>query len=168
MQNITLVGFMGTGKTTVGRMLACRLGLRFVDSDDEIEKGQGVAISHIFSEMGEPYFRMLEKEMIKTLSDMGGLVVSVGGGAVMDPGNIASMKAGGPVVCLAASPEIILKRVEGFTHRPLLEVADPLDKIKGLLEARAEFYAQADITIDTSELTPEQVVEEIIGRMRAV
>src|SRR3990172_10399840 len=162
MRNITLVGFMGTGKTTVGKILAGRLGYTFVDSDDEVEGEQGVAISHIFSEFGEAYFRQLEKDMIKKLSGMERLVISTGGGAGLDAENLVDMKRGGPVVCLAASPEVILKRVEGFTHRPLLQVPDPLTKIKELLEFRAPYYARADITVDTSSLLPEEVVNEII------
>jgi len=167
MKNISLVGFMGTGKTTVGRMLARKLGYRFVDSDDEIEKEQGVTISHIFSEMGEPYFRALEKDMIKKLSGMDGLVISAGGGAVLDPENIANMKQSGPVVCLSAPPEVILKRVERFTHRPLLQVPDPLAKITEMLKTRAPFYAKADVTVDTDGMTVEEVVDEIIERTGA-
>ena len=162
MRNISLVGFMGTGKTTVGKVLAKRLGYTFVDCDDEIEKGQGTTISHIFSEFGEPYFRELEKNMVAKLSARQGLVISAGGGAVMDPANMENMKKGGPVICLSATPEVILKRVERFTHRPLLQVPDPLAKIKELLEARGPFYAKADFTVDTGGLGPDKVVDKII------
>jgi shikimate kinase len=162
MRNISLVGFMGTGKTTVGRILARRLGYRFVDVDDEIEREQCVAISHIFSEFGEPHFRHLEHDMIKRLSDMTGLVISAGGGAVINPENIDNMKAGGPMVCLAAGPDEILSRVEGSTHRPLLQVQDPRGRIQELLNARAAFYARADVTVDTDGLAPEEVADKVM------
>lgn len=162
MPNITLVGFMGTGKTTVGRILARRLGFTFVDCDDEIEREQGVSISHIFSELGEPHFRQLEHDMIIRLSRSDKLVISAGGGAVINPENVDNMKEGGPVVCLASSPEEILKRVGGSTHRPLLQVPDPKSKVKELLDARAPFYARADVTISTDGLTPEEVADRVM------
>jgi shikimate kinase len=162
LRNITLVGFMGTGKTTVGRILAHRLGYRFVDVDNEVEREQGVTISHIFSEFGEPHFRQLEHDMIKRLSDSKGLVISAGGGAVINPENTENMKAGGPVVCLAAGPDVILGRVEGSTHRPLLQVPDPRGRIQELLNARAPFYARADVTIDTDGLAPEDVADRVM------
>ncbi len=165
MRNITLVGFMGTGKTTVGKLLAQRLGYKFVDVDVEIEKEQGVSISHIFSELGEPYFRMLERDMIKALAASEGLIISAGGGAVLDTRNVDDLKRGGPVVCLGATPEEILARVGGSTHRPLLQVPDPMGKIRELLEARAPFYGRADFAIDTSGLTPEKVADLIIEKV---
>jgi shikimate kinase len=164
MKNISLVGFMGTGKTTVGKILARRLGYRFIDSDDEIEKEQGIAISHIFSEMGEPYFRALEKDMLRRLSAETGLIISTGGGAVIDPENVETLKRHGHLVCLTASPDVILERVEKHTHRPLLQVPDPRAKIKELLELRGPFYARADITIDTSGLTAGEVAKMIIEK----
>jgi len=134
-----------------------------VDCDDEVEKEQGVSITHIFSEFGEPYFRQLEREMIARLSGMEGLVISAGGGAVIDPVNVENMKKAGPVVCLTATPEAILARVEKSTHRPLLKTPDPLGRIKELLAARAEFYGRADITVDTTGLTPNEVADRVIA-----
>ncbi len=163
-RNITLVGFMGTGKTTVGRILAERLGYTFVDVDHEIEMEQGVTISHIFSELGEPYFRMLERDMIKALSRQEGLIISAGGGAVLDTRNVDDLGRSGPVVCLSAKPDEILKRVGGTETRPLLQVPDPLAKITEMLEARAPFYARADCTIDTSGLSPQEVAGIIIKK----
>ena len=163
-RNITLVGFMGTGKTTVGRILAERLGYTFVDVDHEIEMEQGVTISHIFSELGEPYFRMLERDMIKALSRQEGLIISAGGGAVLDTRNVDDLGRSGPVVCLSAKPDEILKRVGGTETRPLLQVPDPLTKITEMLEARAPFYARADCTIDTSGLSPQEVAGIIIKK----
>jgi shikimate kinase len=162
MRNITLVGFMGTGKTTVGRILARKLGYRFIDVDDEIEREQGVTISHIFSEMGEPYFRQLERGLIKTLSLKEGLIISAGGGAVVDERNIEAMKQGGALVCLTATPDEIMKRVGNSSNRPLLQVPDPMAKIMELLSKREPFYLKADIIVDTTMKTPEEVAGEVI------
>ena len=162
MNNIILVGFMGTGKTTVGKLLAGKLGYEFIDIDEEIEKEQGVAIAHIFSELGEPYFRLLERDKLKELVGREGVIVSAGGGVVLDPRNVEDLKRAGTLVCLSASPEVIMKRVGGSTNRPLLRVPDPMAKIKELLEARAPYYRQADITIDTSGMTAEEAADEII------
>jgi shikimate kinase len=162
MRNITLAGFMGTGKSTVGRILARKLGYRFIDVDEEIEREQGVSITHIFSEMGEPYFRQLERDMIKTLSLREGLVISAGGGAVIDERNIEAMKQGGALVCLSATPDDIMKRVGKSGNRPLLQVPDPMAKIIELMSKREPFYRKADVTVDTSMKTPEEVAAEVI------
>jgi shikimate kinase len=162
MRNITLVGFMGTGKTTVGRILARKLGYRFIDVDEEIEREQGVPITHIFSEMGEPYFRQLERVLIKTLSLREGLVISAGGGAVIDERNIEAMKQGGALVCLSATPDDIMKRVGKSGNRPLLQVPDPMAKIMELMSKREPFYRKADVTVDTTMKTPEEVAAEVI------
>ncbi len=162
MRNITLVGFMGTGKTTAGRILARRLGYRFIDVDEEIEREQGVSISHIFSELGETYFRMLERDFIKALSFKEGLIISAGGGAVIDERNIEAMKTGGVIVCLTAAPDAIMKRVGNSANRPLLKVPDPMSRITELMGAREQFYRKADFTIDTTAMTPGDVAEEII------
>lgn len=161
MKNIYLVGFMGTGKTGTAKILAERFGLTFVDMDDLIESSQGMAIADIFKLRGEPYFRKAEKEVIVDLAAREGLVVACGGGAFVDPENIGAMKSSGAVVCLTSSPEIILKRTSGFTHRPLINVDNPLEKIKELLSKRAPFYAQAHCTIDCDQLSLEETAEEV-------
>lgn len=166
MKNITLVGFMGTGKTTVGRLLAERLGYTFVDADDEIEREQGVSITHIFSELGEAHFRDLETDMLKRLSARENLVISAGGGAVIRAENVESLKKGGPVVCLAATPEEIYDRVRHSTHRPLLKVDDPLGRIRELMELRRKFYSRADYKVDTGGLTPGEVVDKILDMVK--
>jgi shikimate kinase len=163
-RNITLVGFMGTGKTTVGRILAERLGYTFLDVDHEVEMEQGVTIAHIFSELGEAYFRMLERDKIKELCRKERLVISAGGGAVLDTRNVDDLRLSGPVVCLTAKPEEILKRVGGTDTRPLLQVPDPMAKVVEMLEAREPFYARADCTIDTSGLSPQDVASIIIKK----
>jgi shikimate kinase len=163
MRNIYLVGFMGTGKTTVGKKLAALQKHTFIDLDDLIESKEKRKISDIFAARGEPYFRAIEKKALQEVSQKEDLVVGCGGGIVIDKENIALMKATGKIICLSATPEIILKRTSGRTHRPLLNVADPKAKIASLLENRASCYALADETIDTSHLSPDEVVKKIIS-----
>lgn len=162
MQDIYLVGFMGTGKTAVGRYLAKSLGLELVDIDDLIIKKEGRGISDIFAQSGEPYFRKAEKGALREVAAKTRQVVDCGGGIVIDPENIMTMKQSGRLVCLSARPEVILERTKRQSHRPLLNVADPLAKIKELLDARKPCYAKADFTVDTSDLTVQQVAEKIL------
>lgn len=162
MQDIYLVGFMGTGKTAVGRYLAKTLGFPLVDIDDLIVKKEGRSISDIFAQSGEPYFRKVEKESLREVAAKIRQVVDCGGGIVIDPENIATMKQSGRLVCLSARPEVILGRTKRHSHRPLLNVADPLAKIKELLEARKPYYEKADFAVDTSDLTIQQVAEKIL------
>lgn len=167
MQDIYLVGFMGTGKTAVGRYLAKTLGLELVDIDDLIVKKEGRSISDIFAQSGEPYFRKVEKETLKEVAGKTRQVVDCGGGIVIDTKNIKIMKQSGRLVCLSARPEIILERTKRHSHRPLLNVADPLAKIKELLGARKPYYEKADFTVDTSDLTIQQVAERILEWFKA-
>lgn len=162
MQDIYLVGFMGTGKTAVGRYLAKSLGLELVAIDDLIVKKEGRSISDIFAQSGEPYFRKAEKEALKEVAAKSRQVVDCGGGIVIDPENIMIMKQSGRLVCLSARSEVILERTKRHSHRPLLNVADPLAKIKELLEKRKAYYAKVDFTVDTSDLTIQQVAEKIL------
>ncbi|MDD4909768.1 MAG: shikimate kinase [Candidatus Omnitrophica bacterium] len=159
--NIYLVGFMGTGKSAVGRELAKRLKRHFIDLDGIIEKREKRQISEIFSREGEPHFRQLEKEALQQAARQDGVVVACGGGIVMDDGNIRTMKDSGKIICLSASVEVILERTAGYAHRPLLNVPDPNVRIKELLKLRAPFYARADHSIDTSGLSVKEVVEKI-------
>lgn len=161
MNNIYLVGFMGTGKSSVGRELAGFKGLRFVDLDETIEIKEKRRISEIFAKEGEPFFRKLEKEALLNVSREDRVVVACGGGIVIDPDNIRIMKETGKVICLSATPEVILKRTSGCVDRPLLNVADPKKQITLLLEKRAAFYARADQTIDTSNFTVKEIVNKI-------
>lgn len=161
MNNIYLVGFMGTGKSSVGRELARLKGLRFVDLDESIEIKEKRRISEIFAKEGEPFFRKLEKIFLMNVSREDRVVVACGGGIVIDPDNLRIMKETGKVICLAATPEVILKRTSGCVDRPLLNVADPKKQITLLLEKRAAYYALADETIDTSEMTVRQIANKI-------
>lgn len=164
--NIILVGFMGTGKTVVGKALARRLGFNYIDTDDIIEEMAGKTIPEIFAEDGEPHFREIEKRAISSLADYEKYVVACGGGAVIFDENIQQMKNAGIVICLSARPEVIYERVKDDTYRPLLQVPDPLQRIKELLAQRQSQYNKADIMIDTSELSVEEVVDSIIAELK--
>jgi shikimate kinase len=165
-RNIVLVGFMGTGKTSVGRRLALRLGMTFVDMDDVIREREGRPIPRIFAENGEPYFRSLERALVGELSRQTGLVVSTGGGIVLNPENVRDYASSGLVVCLSAAPEAILQRVAGDTNRPLLAGDDKMKKILPLLETRRPLYAAIPHQVDTTRLSVEQVVERVLELYR--
>jgi shikimate kinase len=155
------MGFMGTGKSEVGRRLAQRLGRSFVDTDQTIEERAGKRVAAIFADEGEAEFRRLEREAVADAASRGGAVIAVGGGAVLDPENVRLLRAGGVLVHLTARPEVILRRVGDGTSRPLLR-DDPHATVTRLLAERAPAYAAvADVTVDTSERTAEQVIEEI-------
>ena len=162
MSNIYLVGFMGTGKTATGRALAKSLKRDFIDMDDLIVEREGMPVADIFKIKGESYFRSAEKDIVAELSKRDGLVVACGGGAFVDPDNIRLMRSSGIVICLTSSPEMILKRTQNFTHRPLLNVEDPLARIKELLDKRMPFYSQAHHIIDCDKLSVEESVSEVL------
>ena len=161
-RNIILTGFMGTGKSEVGKQLAARLGRRFIDTDEMIEQEEGISITRLFAERGEPYFRGREKQMIARACQENDVVIATGGGAVVNEENAARMKASGTVVCLTATPDIILRRVQRDETRPLLRDREPREKIRTLLEARADAYARADVTIDTSYMSVDEVVQAVL------
>ena len=165
-KNIILTGFMGVGKTSVGTQLAKDLGFTFVDIDKLIEADQNLTITSIFSKFGEPYFREVEARIIGQVMMGEGQVVSTGGGAVIQDRNRGAFKRGGFIVCLAAGPDVIYERIKHETHRPLLQTADPKAKIKELLDSRAPFYAQADVCIDTSDKSVDEVIRAIKERIR--
>jgi len=153
---------MGCGKTTVGKLLAQRLDMTFIDMDDEIENSAGKSISRIFEEDGEPDFRQLESQVAKDLCHGTQQIIAAGGGAVLDPANVAVFQKNGTIFCLLASPDIILKRVANEAHRPLLENGDKARKILDLLNSRREIYNALPNGIDTSELSPSAVADRII------
>jgi len=153
IQNLALIGFMGTGKSAVGRQVAALLNFDFVDTDEMIEKQTGQRITDIFAQHGESHFRQLEADTIKTLETRHNLIISTGGGSVVQPQNLASLRTHSYIICLWASPEGIYKRVRHQTHRPLLQGDDPIAKIATLLKEREPAYRQADHLIN-SELRP--------------
>ncbi len=158
-----LMGFMGTGKSEVGRRLAQRLGRAFVDTDEWIEERAGKRIAAIFNEEGEAAFRRLEREAVAVAAaaNRGDAVIAVGGGAVLDPENVRRLREGGVLVHLTARPEVVLRRIGDGASRPLLR-DDPEAAVARLLAEREPAYAAAaDVVVDTSEHDAEQVVEEI-------
>jgi len=156
------VGFMGTGKTVVGNAAARALDFAYVDTDDLIEQKAGKPITRIFAEDGEPHFRDLETEVIRSLVSLDRHVIATGGGCVQRDENWEAMRRAGLVVCLAARPEAIFERTRHETHRPLLQTPDPMARIRELLDRRAPFYARADHSIDTSDLKPYEVVAQLL------
>lgn len=163
MRNIVLVGFMGAGKTTVGRLLAKQLEWNFIDLDKEIEAACGMAVSRIFAEHGEAFFRQRESEAIKRLRQCTHTVISTGGGAVLRDENIDDLRKCGILVRLEAHPEVIVNRVENDQHvtRPLLNQPDRLQTVTTLLAQRQDRYKLADVSVDTNNNTPDEVVQKI-------
>lgn len=165
MKNIVLTGFMGTGKTEVGRELSNILGWKIIDIDDEIVKAHKMSINEIFNKLGEPVFRDIETEMIRKISQNKSLIISTGGGAVLRQENMEALRNNGVVVCLTATPETIFKRTSSNNERPLIQVKNPRQKIEELLACRRPFYENADVIIDTEEKTPLHIAEEILERV---
>lgn len=167
MKNIVLAGFMGTGKSEVSRELSRILGWKAIDVDAEIEKSQKTTITEIFKQFGELRFRDTETEMIRIFSKSKNVIISTGGGAVLRQENMDALRENGIVVCLTAKPETILQRTSNNNDRPLLQVEEPLKKIKELLEFRRPYYEKADIMVDTEGKTPLQIAEEIIEKVKS-
>jgi shikimate kinase len=166
MKNIVLTGFMGTGKTAVGKELARLLNMKLIDVDTQIEKSEKMTINEIFKQFGEPRFREIETEMITKLSKDKNSIISTGGGAVLKQENMDILRGNGVIICLTATPETILSRTSNSNDRPLLQVENPLERIKGLLDFRKPFYERADVMIDTEGKTPLQIAEEIIEKVK--
>lgn len=161
-KNIALIGYMGTGKTTIGRRLAPKLGFSFVDTDAYIERQQGKSISQIFEQQGESAFRRMEAAALETLAGDENLVISTGGGIVLSEQNRTLLKEQTFLVTLTASPGAIYSRVRGNKDRPLLQDADPYQKIVDMLEARKPYYEIGDIIIPTDELSEKICIERIV------
>lgn len=164
---IVLVGLMGAGKTTVGRRLAQRLGLPFVDADSEIEKAAGETISEIFEHHGEAAFRDGERRVIARLLHNPRQILATGGGAFMDPETRANIAARGISVWLRADLDVLLRRVGRRGNRPLLKQDDPRVVMERLMAQRYPVYAGADITVESVEGPHDQVVEDIIQGLDA-
>jgi len=167
MKNIYLVGFMATGKTSVGKLLAKRLKRDFVDMDALIESREKMSIADIFKTKGEPYFRQVEESLVRELAAKSRLVVSCGGGVFVPEQNIERLKQSGLVFCLTSSPERILKRTAGQKAvRPMLNASDPLGRIRDLLAQRQPFYAKAHHAIDADDLTVRQTADAIMEYLK--
>ena len=159
--NLALIGFMGTGKTSVGRLVADNLGFEFLDTDELIQSHTGRSIADIFAKDGEPAFRALEKQVIQEISTRDKTVIATGGGLPTNAENLAALKSIALVVCLWASPEKIWERVRHQSHRPLLHDANPQKKIRELLAVREPFYKQADVLINTDLRSVREAAQQI-------
>jgi shikimate kinase len=162
LHNLALIGFMGTGKSTVGRLAADALRFTFLDTDHVIEEWAKKPISDIFAQDGEPAFRELERRIVEQLTHRRKTVVATGGGLAANETNLASLKTHSLVVCLWASPEKIYERVKNHTHRPLLNEPDPLGKIRSLLEVREPYYRQADVLVNTGMRSLREVALQVV------
>jgi len=158
---IFLVGMMGTGKSTIGKLLAEQRNVKFIDSDHEIEQSKGVSISQIFANEGEECFRDLEREFISNLSTNQAAVVACGGGLCIPEGMMELLKTKGVVVCLLASADTLLTRTKTDPSRPLLQVAQPIMVLEKLIQEREGRYLEADQVIGTDDHTASEVVQKI-------
>lgn len=164
-KNIVLVGFMGCGKTSVGKRLSMILKREFVDMDDFIEKREQMTVSEIFEKKGEPYFRSLERELCERFATGGGKIIATGGGVIKDAENVKNLKKGGTVFYLKSSPEKIAENLKRDNTRPLLDVADKEKKIRELMAEREPFYLNgSDIIIDVSEQDIEQTIQAVLDK----
>jgi shikimate kinase len=160
--NLVLVGFMGTGKTEVGKAVSERLGRVFVDIDDQIIQSAGMTINEIFKQHGEDRFREIESGMIKKFSKLQGLVISTGGGSLLKMENVQNLKHSGVLICLTASPEEITRRVADDRHRPLLNVPDRVAVVREMMERRSLSYQVSDVTVDTDGKSVDTAVQEVL------
>ncbi len=167
IRNVALAGFMGVGKSSVGRLVAAELQFEFVDTDEVIESRTGVKVSEIFALHGEAVFRKFEGELVAEMSDWSGRVISTGGGLVVNPENLASLRRHALVVCLWASPETIYQRTKHQSHRPLLQGPDPLAKIRELLAAREAAYKRADVLVNTEQRSMKEIAAHVLHHFRA-
>lgn len=160
--NLVLTGFMGTGKSTVGRLLAARMERPFVDMDEEIELRAGLSIREIFATQGENAFRQRERSLCRQLAQTEGLVIATGGGTLVDDYNRRLMAEAGLIVCLNTEPEVLLERLKNDMTRPLLQAPDPELRLRELLAARAEAYAALPHHVDNTYLSTDETVEAVI------
>ncbi len=167
-RSIVLVGMMGVGKSSIGRRLAARLGVPFVDADTEIEKAAGMSIADIFARHGEADFRSGEARVIARLLDGGPQVLATGGGAVMNADTRAAIKAKGVSIWLSAELDVLMRRINKRKNdRPMLQTADPAATLRELLVVREPFYAQADLTVQSREVPHDAIVAEIMAALAA-
>lgn len=157
---------MGTGKSSVGQLVAAQLHFRFVDTDELIEGQAGKSVGAIFAEEGESRFRELERSVVEQLKNCSKTVIATGGGLVANESNLASLKSHALVICLWASPKTIWARVRHQSHRPLLQTPDPLAHIRQLLADREPYYRQADVLVNTEMRSVKEVVHQVIHQFR--
>ena len=163
MSNIVLIGFMGTGKTTVGQQISKELWMPMVDTDTMVEVDNQMIIGEIFDRYGEGYFRNLETAAVRKVSKFKSHVISTGGGVVLRFENLNLLQENGLLFCLRATPEEIFKRIKDESHRPLLKDPNPPNKIRRLLQKRQAQYQRIEHQIETTDLSIEEVTNQIIG-----
>jgi shikimate kinase len=168
IHNIALIGFMGTGKSSVGRLIAEQLRFPLVDTDEMIVSRAGKSIADIFAQEGETKFREYETQIVAELGAHKRAVICTGGGLGASEANLASLKQHALVVCLWASPEKIWERVHNQTHRPLLQGPDPMSKIRELLAAREHSYKQADVLLSTDVRSLKEVAAQVLHQFRVM
>ena len=167
MKNIVLIGFMGTGKSTVSRFLAGKLNRRYIDTDREIERLIGKTVARIISDYGMIRFRSEEALLVRKLAAEEDLVIATGGGTLLDPENYRLLRQSGILVCLTASPEVIYNRVKRKkNNRPLLAKGDLMEQITKLSEERRELYRRVDFTVDTGGGSLEETVNSIVDYIK--
>jgi shikimate kinase len=164
--NLYLVGFMGTGKTTIGRVAAHRLGFGLLDSDHEIERLQGRTVAQIFADEGEASFREMERAFVESGHPATRTVVACGGGLVVQPGMLTALQKKGVVMCLHASLDTVLRRTQHNRNRPLLDVADPMERIRTLYAVREPIYNQAGTIILTDGRPMLDIVQHVLRAHR--
>jgi shikimate kinase len=161
-RSLVLIGMMGAGKSSIGRKLAAKLGLPFVDADAEIEQAAGMSIPDIFAKHGEPSFRAGEARVIARLLEGGPQVLATGGGAFMNPETRTAIRAKAISVWLKAEYEVLLRRIKRRSDRPMLQTDDPAETLKQLLEQRNPVYAEADLTVHSRDVPHETIIAEIL------
>lgn len=166
-KSLVMVGLMGCGKSSVGKRLATRLGLPFVDADEEIVRAAGKSINEIFAEHGEAYFRDREQKVIARLMSAGQLVLATGGGAFMHPETRSAIRSHGISIWLKAELPVLMKRVMKRDTRPLLKSGNPETVMRNLMDARYPVYAEADLTVESRDVPHDVIVSEIQDRLRS-
>lgn len=162
IKNLALIGFMGTGKSTIGRLVARRLNYEFVDTDLWIESRLNHRISEIFDEKGEEWFRNYERQILLDMNGYDRTVFATGGGMAANPANVALLKEHALVVCLWGTPETIYERTRYSSHRPLLNTTNPLERIRQLLQSRSLSYKMADVLIRIEQRTQREIMDLIL------
>jgi shikimate kinase len=165
-RSVVLVGMMGAGKSSVGRRLAARLSVPFIDADAEIEKAAGMTITEIFAAHGEPYFRAGETRVIARLLESGPQVLATGGGAFMNAETRSAIRTRGISVWLRATLEVLSRRIKRRGDRPLLKGADPAETLRRLLEERDPVYAEADLIVESRDVPHETIVDEVLAGLK--
>jgi shikimate kinase len=164
-RSVVLVGMMGAGKSSIGRRVALRLGIPFVDADAEIEKAAGMTISDIFATRGEAEFRAGEARVIARLLEGGPQVLATGGGAFANPNTRAAIVAKGISIWLKAEFDVLMKRIRRRHDRPLLKTEDPASTLRKLMEERDPTYALADLTVQSRDVLHDKIVDEIVSAL---